>query len=184
MVRLAVAGGEVVFDALFHGGGGLGRGAHLHPRIGCIARAPRGLARAFKADVHVDSTEIGQRLVMACERGMVGLLLAARRRRALAIGADAASAALSRGAPLVIVAVDAGSVRKGPQVEQAILSGHAIAWKTKCHLGGLLGVKEVAICAVVHARIASELKLMALAADAGTAATKEGAECSRRPEAR
>jgi hypothetical protein len=184
MVRLTIAGGEVVFDALFRRGGGMGHGVHLHPRAGCIAGAPRGLARAFKTDVRIDPAEIGQRLVITCETRMVGLLLAARRLRALAIGADAANAALSAGAPLAIVAADADSARKGPHVQQAIVTGRAIAWKTKCHLGGLLGEKAVAICAVRHAGIASELKLMRAAADAGMAATREGAECSRRPEAR
>jgi predicted RNA-binding protein YlxR (DUF448 family) len=183
MVRVSIGGGEVVFDALFHRGGGLGRGAHLHPRAACLAKAPRGLARAFKTRVDVDSAELGRRLSDACDRRMVGLLLAARRRGSLAIGADAARSALSGGAPLAIVAVDAGSVRESSEVEQAISEGRAIAWKTKCDLGGLLGGKAVALCAVRHVGIASELKLMRAAADAGMAATKEGAEC-RRPEAR
>jgi predicted RNA-binding protein YlxR (DUF448 family) len=189
MVRISIAGGEVVFDALFHRGGGLGRGAHVHPRAACLAKAPRGLARAFKTSVNVDSAELGRRLSDACDRRMVGLLLAARRTGSLAIGADAARSALrggaggAGGAPLAIVAVDAGSVRESIEVEQAISEGRAIAWKTKSDLGGLLGEKAVALCAVRHGGIASELKLMRAAADAGMAATREGAEC-RRPEAR
>lgn len=180
MVRLALADGEVVFGALLH----RGRGAHLHPRAECVAKAPRGLARAFKADVRVDAADLGRRLVMSCERRMVGLLLAAWRSRSLAIGADAATAALGAGAPLAIVAVDAGSVRKSLEVERAIVSGRAMAWKTKGELGALLGEEAVAICAVRNAGIASELQFMRAAVDAGTAATREGAECSRRPEAR
>lgn len=180
MVRLTMVAGEVVFGAQFHAG----RGAHLHPRADCVAKAPRGLARAFKADVRVDAADLGRRLAMSCERRMVGLLLAAWRRRSLAVGADAATAALREGAPLAIVAVDAGSVRKSLEVERAVLAGCAMAWKTKDELGALLGEEAVAICAVRHAGIASELKFMRAAADAGTAATKEGAECSRRPEAR
>jgi predicted RNA-binding protein YlxR (DUF448 family) len=180
MVRLAVFGGEVVFNAHIQGG----RGAHLHPRTECIARAPRGLARAFKTSLRVDASDLGRSLVVACERRMVGLLLAAWRSRSLAIGADAARTAMTGGAPLAIVAIDAGSVRESLEVKRAILSGRAMAWKTKSELGALLGGEAVAICAVRHAGIASELQFMRAAVDAGTAATKEGAECSRRPEAR
>jgi hypothetical protein len=134
--------------------------------------------------MHFEVADIGRSLVMSCERRMVGLLVAAWRSRSLAIGADAARAALQGGAPLAIVAVDAGSVRKSLEVEGAIMGGRAIAWKTKSELGALLGGEAVAICAVRNAGIATELQFMRAAADAGTAATREGAECSRRPEAR
>jgi predicted RNA-binding protein YlxR (DUF448 family) len=180
MVRLAIVAGQVVFNAEIPGG----RGAHLHPRLECIGRAPRGLARSFKTGVRVEASDLGESLVIACERRMVGLLLAAWRTRSVAIGSDAARAALTDGAPLAIVAVDAGSVRNSLEVERAISDGRAIAWKTKNELGALLGGEAVAICAVRHTGIATELQFMRAAADAGTAATREGAECSRRPEAR
>ena len=180
MLRLAVAGGEIVFNATIQGG----RGAHVHARAECIGRTPRGLARAFKSNVRVDGADLGRTLAVACERRMVGLLLAALRSRSLAIGSDAARMALTGGAPLAIVATDAGSIRKSIEVERAIADGRAIAWKTKNELGVLLGGEAVALCAVRHAGIASELKFMRAAVDAGTAAAREGAECSRRPEAR
>ena len=180
MVRLAVVRGEVVFNAEIPGG----RGAHMHPRAECIARTPRGLARAFKEALRVDASDLGRSLVISCERRMVGLLMAAWRSRSLAIGSDAARDALTGGAPLAVVATDAGSVRNSLEVERAISEGRAIAWKTKNELGALLGGEAVALCAVRHAGIASELQFMRAAVDAGTAATREGAECSRRPEAR
>jgi ribosomal protein L7Ae-like RNA K-turn-binding protein len=113
-------------------------------------------------------------------------LLAARRIRALAIGAHAATRALARtdASTLAVVAVDAGSIATSGAVEQAARDGRAIAWKTKSELGALLGEETVAICAVCHAGIAGELKTLRAAADAGAAATREGAGCSRRPEAR
>jgi predicted RNA-binding protein YlxR (DUF448 family) len=178
MVRLTVAGGEVVFDARSP----RGRGAHLHPRVACIRRAPRGLARAFKGDVRAQAGALGRNLFASCEQRMVGLLLAARRRRALAIGTDDATLALQGGAPLAMVAVDAGSACKSAEVERAVAAGRAIAWKTKSELGGLLGVEAVTLCAVRDAGIASELKVLRSAADAAMAATREGVECS--PEAR
>ena len=131
---------------------------------------------------------IGRRLVEACDRRMAGLLLAAHRSRALAIGADAALEALEQGAPLAVVAVDAGSVAETAEMQRCVAAGRAMAWRTRSELGGLLGERSVAICAVRHAGIAAELKRMRVAADAGaaatTSATREGAECSRFPEAR
>ena len=105
----------------------------------------------------------------------------------MAIGADAAVDAVRHGAPLVIVAVDAGTVSEKTEVTDAVASGRGIAWRTKVELGALLGLdaeQAVAICAVRHEGIAAELKKVRAAADAGAMATmREGARC-RRPEAR
>jgi predicted RNA-binding protein YlxR (DUF448 family) len=180
MMRFVVEGGEIVFHPTFQAG----RGAHLHPRPECVRGAPKGLGRAFKGEARVGATEIGERLAESCERRMVGLLLAARRRGDLAIGAEAGGRALRAGAPLVVVAVDAGSVRKTTEVEGAIASGRAIAWKTKSELGALLGEEAIAICVVSHRGIATELQSMRAAIDAGRTPAAEGAECSKVREAR
>ncbi|HEY1694055.1 MAG TPA: DUF448 domain-containing protein [Polyangiaceae bacterium] len=181
MVRLVVADDEVVFDLA---GGGFGRGAHVHPRPECIAGAPRGLSRAMKREVKIGTKELGERLLAACDRRLAGLLLAARRTKALAIGADAALEAIRRGAPLAIVAVDAATVAQTLEVTGAIAEGRAVAWKTKAELGQLLGETAVALCAIRHAGIAGELQGLRMAADAAAVTTREGVECSRRPEAR
>jgi len=182
MVRLVVAEGEVAFDLA---GGSFGRGAHLHARPACVAAAPRGLGRAFHRDPGVDATELGRRLVQACDRRMAGMLLAARRMRVLAVGADAAIDALTRGAPLAIVAVDAGGIAASSEVRRAVADGRAMAWKTRQELGALLGAKEVALCALGHPGIAARVRELRVAADAGGAATtREGAICSQSPEAR
>jgi predicted RNA-binding protein YlxR (DUF448 family) len=185
-VRLVVAEGEVAFDLA---GGAFGRGAHVHPRVDCLVRAPRGLARAFPGAVRerdVTAHELGSRLVAACDRRMAGLLLAARRIRALAVGADAVESALRRASSgvLLIVAVDAGSVASSREVRDAVIRGCAVAWRKKTELGNLIGEESVAICAVCHAGIAAELKALRTMADAGVAAMGEGTGCSRRPEAR
>jgi predicted RNA-binding protein YlxR (DUF448 family) len=172
---------EIAFDLA---GGSFGRGAHVHATPACIEKAPRGLARAFRGAVKSSPAAIGARLVEACDRRMGGLLLAAHRSRALAIGADAAIEALGQGAPLGVIAVDAGSVATTAEVERCVAAGRAMAWRTRSELGSLLGERSVAICAVRHAGIAAELKRMRAAADAGAAAKREGAECSRFPEAR
>jgi hypothetical protein len=194
MVHMVVHEGAVVFDALFARGGGLkggagrGRGAHVHPRPDCLAKAPAGLARTLRRPVAVTTADLGALLVAASERRMEGLLVSARRLRAVAVGTDAAIDAAKRGAPLVVVACDAGTVADKMEVTDAVTSGKAMAWRTKADLGRLLGEASVAICAVTHESIAAELKKMRVCADAGAAAaqmseTREGARC-RRPEAR
>jgi predicted RNA-binding protein YlxR (DUF448 family) len=181
LVRLIVAGDEVAFDLA---GGGFGRGAHLHARPACLEKAPRGLARAFKRAMKQDAGALGRLLVESCNRRIAGLLMAAFRSRELAVGTDAALEALKQGAPLGILALDAGSLVSRTEIERCVAAGRAVAWGTKSELGSLLGAGSVAICAVRHAGIAAELKRMRVAADAGSAATREGAECSRCPEAR
>ena len=185
LVRLVATDDEFAFDLA---GGAFGRGVHIHARAACIEKAPKGLARGFRGAVKADAAAIGRRLVEACDRRMAGLLLAAHRSRVLAIGADAALEALEHGAPLAVIAVDAAGIAETAEVRLCIASGRAVAWRTRSELGGLLGEQSVAICAVRHAGIAAELKKMRLAADAGvtatTSATREGAECSRFPEAR
>jgi predicted RNA-binding protein YlxR (DUF448 family) len=185
LVRLVVTEDEVAFDLA---GGAFGRGAHLHARPACIEKAPKGLARSFRGAIKADAATIGRRLVEACDRRMAGLLIAAHRTRALALGADASIEALAQGAPLGVLAVDAGGIAETVEVQRCVAAGKAVAWRTKSELGGLFGERSVAICAVRHAGIAAELKRMRVAADAGaaatTSATREGAECSRFPEAR
>lgn len=184
VIEGAGGAGEIAFDLA---GGAFGRGGHVHARTACLEKAPRGLGRAFRGAARADAAAIGQRLVEACDRRTSGLLMAAHRTRALAVGADAAFEALAKGAPLAVVAADAGSVALAAEVQGCAADGRAIAWGTKNRLGGLLGERSVAICAVRHAGIAAELKRVRAAADAGSAArqsTREGAECSRFPEAR
>ncbi|MCL2449095.1 MAG: YlxR family protein [Polyangiaceae bacterium] len=209
LVRLVVLGGEVAFDLA---GGAFGRGAHVHARPDCLARAPRGIARAFRRDPGLDARELGERLVRACDVRMTGLLLAARRVRAVAVGTDATFEAMRRaeadvegGDLLVILATDAGSVATSVEVQRAVAAGRAIAWGTKNDLGALLDAQAVAICAVRHGAIAAELKRARAAAAAGAdtmrakapvaaaapgsearsaqSSKDRGAECSKRPEA-
>lgn len=188
MVRLVLGeGGEVAFDLA---GGAFGRGAHVHARPECLEKAPRGLSRAFKQDVRADAREVGAALVAACDRRAAGLVMAARRTRALAVGADASLEAVRKGAPLLVVAVDAGNAATAHEVARAVAEGRAVAWKTKSDLGAWIGEDAVAMLAVRHAGIAGELKTLRAAADAGVSmmtkarATREGARCSKSPEAR
>lgn len=188
LVRLVLGeGGEVAFDLA---GGAFGRGAHVHAAPACLEKAPKGLSRAFKQEVRAGAREIGEALVAACDRRAAGLVMAARRTGALAVGVDASLEAVRRGAPLLLVAVDAGNAATAREVERSAAEGRAVAWKTKGDLGAWIGEDAVAMLAVRHAGIAGELKTLRAAADAGamamttTRATREGARCSKSPEAR
>lgn len=181
--ELASARGDagVVFDLR---GGSFGRGAHIHARASCLSKAPRGIARSFRRDPGVDSRELGRRLLVACDRRMTGLFLAARRMGCLTVGTAASLEAIRQDAPLAIIAVDAGAIVSCLEVAGAIAAGRAIAWKEKNELGALLGEQTVAICAVRNEALAAELKRMCAVASAGAAAIREGDECSKSREVR
>jgi predicted RNA-binding protein YlxR (DUF448 family) len=174
MVRLVLDGTGVAFDLA---GGAFGRGAHVHARPECIEKAARGgLARSFRSHIETTPEQMRESLGAACDRRMAGLLLAARRIGEVAVGADAAREALRKGAPLVVVAVDAGAIASDRDITGAAAQGRAIAWKTKDELGALLGGGSVAVCSICHAGIAAQL--------AATRRLEGQACCSRFPEAR
>ena len=168
LVRLVLAsrghGGSVVVDAA---GGAFGRGAHVHASPDCIQRAARGgLSRAFRTDVKTDAAALGAAIREAYERRAVGLLLGARRAGHLALGADAAQEALAAGAPLVVVATDAGAIVK--RFERAVAEGRGASFGTKAGLGELFGTGETAVFAVRHQGVATSLRDALLVAACGS----------------
>jgi predicted RNA-binding protein YlxR (DUF448 family) len=136
-----------------------GRGAHVHPRPECLAKAAKsGIARSFKAKVECTADDLVRQIVEGSDRRIAGLLGGAWRGRVLAVGADAATAALDKGAPLAVVATDAGGIIERGAVGRAIAEGRAVAWKDKEALGALFGGRdEVAVCAVLNDSIATEI---------------------------
>ena len=156
MVRLVRGpAGEIAVDIA---GGAFGRGAHVHARPPCLAKACKGgLARSFKAPVVADAHEVAQQIKDGCDRRIAGLVGAARRAGMLAVGADASCEALDAGAPLVVVAADAGNITSRGPIAEAIAEGRAVSWKTKAALGELLGRAEVSVCVVRDRGISSEL---------------------------
>ena len=110
LLRLVAVEDEFAFDLA---GGAFGRGAHLHARAACIDKAPAGSRADFAERVRTEDRRgrSAGRLVEACDRRMAGLLLAAHRSRARSrSGPTRRIEALERGAPLGVVAVDAGGV--------------------------------------------------------------------------
>ncbi len=145
-----------------------GRGAHVHARSACLAKAAKsGIARSFKTKVEVTSDDLVRQIQEGSDRRITGLLAGAWRARMLAAGADAVTAALDKGAPLAVVATDAGSLVERGAIARAIAEGRAVAWKDKQTLGALFGGRgEVAVCAVLNDSIATEIASARRMADA------------------
>jgi predicted RNA-binding protein YlxR (DUF448 family) len=195
LVRLILGpGGEIAVDSA---GGGFGRGAHVHPRPDCLAKAvQRGLARAAKGRVHSIRSEhdaeellpltaetLAAAIKASMDRRVQGLLVAAIRSRNAAIGADAVKSACERGeAALVLVACDAAAAAELSQVRKAVAEGRAVAWGTKVSLGNLAGgsgnegtrTSGVGVIALTSPRIAAAVR----------AAVHTGDECTGRASAR
>ncbi|MGO8999210.1 MAG: YlxR family protein [Polyangiaceae bacterium] len=157
-------------------GGTHGRGAHVHARPDCLSRAAKsGLSRSFKAKVECTADDLARQIVDGSDRRITGLLAGAWRARMAVAGADAATAALDSGAPLAVVATDAGSLIERGAIGRAIAEGRAVAWKDKQTLGALFGGRgEVAVCAVLNDSIATEIASARTMADAVSGGTRRG----------
>jgi predicted RNA-binding protein YlxR (DUF448 family) len=157
MVRLVLGpkgADEIAVDAA---GGAFGRGAYVHHTGDCLERACHGgLSRAFKTQVAVSPKTIEASIRDAYERRALGMLLGARRAGHLTLGADAAAKALAGGAPLVVIAADAGSVTS--RFERAVAEGRAVSFGTKAGLGEMFGTGETAVFAVCHEGVANALQ--------------------------
>lgn len=140
-------------------GSAFGHGAHVHPSPDCVSKAVRGgLSKAFKTKVVADAETIGAQIVAGVDRRIEGLLMGARRARHLVVGADATVEALREGkVALVVVATDAAAAAELGSVKDAIAEGKAIAWNVKERLGALLARDEVAVCGVVHDKVADAI---------------------------
>jgi len=183
MVRLVRGpAGEVAVDL---GGGASGRGAHVHARPDCLAKACKaGLARSFKGKVAATRPEeLAAQLVAACDRRIRGLILAAARTRRVALGADATLEALAAHPEArIVVATDAGNIASRRPIMDAVASGRAVAWGDKATLGGLTGKADVAVMAVLDDAIAEELSKARRMADAVESSRFDA--CSIRSEVR
>lgn len=165
--------GELAIDS---GEGTFGRGAYVHPVLACVTRGgDKGVARRAlrpEGDAPRMPLSIGGEPLSAASlraavadayrRRLLGLVTAARRGRSIAIGADAACAALASGeAKLVVVATDAAAAASRTEVRDAIAGGRAASWGTKLDLGELVdGGREdgVAVVAFLDPRIAAAVR--------------------------
>ncbi len=157
-------GTEVAFDLA---GGAFGRGAWVHPSTPCLERAAKsGFSRSFKAPIKTTLAALSLAFGEAARRRIAGLLSSAKRSRHIAVGTDAALAALGDGATCVVVAGDARSVIERREITDAISRGFAVSFGSKSVLGALFGRAEVAVLAVTNDALADEIKRMCRAAAA------------------
>ncbi|MGH7284031.1 MAG: DUF448 domain-containing protein [Polyangiaceae bacterium] len=154
LVRLVFepVSGMIMVDAK---GKAVGRGAHVHPTPKCVHDACKsGLSKSFRANVKASSGDLARDIVLALDRRVEGLVVAARGASALAVGSEKAFAALQRGAPLALVANDAASIAQKLEVTLAAGEGRALVWRDKAGLGAAADKGEVAIVAIENAGIA------------------------------
>jgi ribosomal protein L7Ae-like RNA K-turn-binding protein len=136
-----------------------GRGVWVHPRGACLKRAVRGgFARALRAEVAVDFASLQGQACGQLARRLEGLALAAKRRRMLALGTDAARLALAAcTAHLLLVAKDAAG-RRDEIVAHATERGvPVIELSSKDELGHLMGKDTLGLLAVLDVQIAREI---------------------------
>lgn len=151
--------GDEATIAVDVGGSAFGHGAHVHPSPDCVAKACKaGFAKAFKTKVVANADEVAAQIIAGVDRRIEGLLIGARRARHLVVGADATVEALREGkVALLIVATDAAAAANLGEVRDAVASGKAIAWNVKARLGAFLARDEVAVCGVVHDKVADAI---------------------------
>jgi predicted RNA-binding protein YlxR (DUF448 family)/ribosomal protein L7Ae-like RNA K-turn-binding protein len=141
------------------GGSAFGHGAHVHPSPDCLARALKGgFSKAFKTNVVANVEDVVSQIIVGVDRRIEGLVMGARRARHVVVGADATAEAWREGkVALLIVATDAAAAAQLSSVRDAVAAGKAIAWSVKGRLGALLGRDEVAVCGIVHDKVADAI---------------------------
>jgi predicted RNA-binding protein YlxR (DUF448 family) len=136
-----------------------GRGVWVHARGACLKRAVRGgFARAVKGQVEIDFSDLRQQSKGQLERRLQGLLLAAQRRRAVALGTDATRLAVAAcTAHLILVAKDAAGRREDIVAYATERSVPVIELSNKEELGHLTGKDTLGLLAVLDLQIAREI---------------------------
>ncbi len=136
-----------------------GRGLWVHARAACLRRAARGgFARAARGALALDFASLRAQAAGQLERRIAGLLLAAQRRRATALGTDAVRLALAAcTAHLLLVAKDAAGRRDEIMSHADERSVPTIELFSKDELGRLMGKDSVGLLALLDARIAREV---------------------------
>ena len=167
--------GHIAIDP---GDGGFGRGAHVHARPACLARAATaGLPRAAKSRVHLGADagatprpltaeSLAAAIAEVYGKRVDALLATAVRARAAHIGTDAVVEACRRGGDgvLVVVACDAAAAADTTEVRRAVAEGRAVAWGTKATLAeatragreagvGVVAIDSTRIASALHAAV-------------------------------
>jgi len=141
-----------------------GRHVSVHPRKECVDLAARrgGFSRALRREIRVDSTVLSVTMLGQVTRRVEGLLLAALRRRALALGTDAVQVALRAGAAhLILVAKDAAGRRDDLLEESRKRQVPALELSDKAGLGRITGRATLGVLAILDGQMAREVSVCA-----------------------
>jgi predicted RNA-binding protein YlxR (DUF448 family)/ribosomal protein L30E len=142
-----------------------GRGVRVHPTRACLSKAVRGgFARSMRRAISVELSELESALRGQIDRRLEGLLLAALRRRQVALGTDAVREALLAGAVrLLLVAKDAAGRRDELCARAAERGVQVVEAGDKSQLGRLAGKESLGLIAVLDGDIAREIAATARA---------------------
>lgn len=136
-----------------------GRGAWVHPRKACLAKACRGgFARAFKQSLQIQANDLAEIAKGQLIRRIQGLLLAALRRRQVSVGTDAVLEALATcPVSLLLVAKDAAGRREDVVARASERRVQVTELFDKASLGRLTQRDELGFVAVLEPQIAREI---------------------------
>jgi predicted RNA-binding protein YlxR (DUF448 family) len=165
MIRLVLGEDGRLFADL--AGRAFGRGAWVHPRTECLARAAQGgAAKSFKTRVSASPADVVAEVRAAADRRVEALIGAARGAGRLSAGSDVAREAHESGtAALVIVAGDARAAGTSAFLVSAAAAGKVAVWGTKERLGRAAARAETAVVAIRDAGFATAImQAIALAA--------------------
>ncbi len=161
--------------------GAIGRGAHIHPTVQCLKKAvASGFSKSFKSKIQANAEELAREIVLGSERAIIGLVTSAVARRRVAVGADASKESMKEGAPLLLVASDAGSIAS--EFHAYADEGRISVFGDKQVLGKLCGKSEVAVLAITDENIASAI--VRATTMAGPFRGTSGSEACMSPEVR
>jgi ribosomal protein L7Ae-like RNA K-turn-binding protein len=117
-----------------------------------------GFARALKRPVTWSAEDVCQMMAGDFEARAMSLVLAAARRKELAVGIDAVREALTQGrVAVLLVAADAEGGREELETTLARLGRRCVLLGTKESLGRLFGREQVAVLGVLEMSIGNEI---------------------------
>ena len=137
-----------------------GRGVSVHPTRACITAAVKkgGFAKALRKSVPLDAAALCASAAALYEQRASSMLLAASRRKALAIGTDAVRDALrAEAVDVLVVASDAEGRREELEASAARLGRRSAVLGTKESLGRLFGRVEVGVLGILDRRFGDEI---------------------------
>lgn len=163
LLRLVLAGDppQVVPDVAR---GAHGRGVSVHATRRCLQLAVRNgaVGRGLRTKVEISADQLAAWAASQYARRIDGLLVAALRSGAAAVGSERVRDAIARrDVALLVLAQDAGEGQQDLQRTAERLGGRCLLYGDKASLGRLFGRELVAVAAVTDTTIADAVRAAA-----------------------